>query len=596
MKHAGRFLLPLFVALAVLGAMLTLYCVCLGYYRGPFRDMWIAMDFIRPFFSGGVSFADFFALHGGAHRLAVPRAFFLVEYGVFSGSNSFLIASAVLIQLSVVALVWKLVREETSFDRNDRIFLVALALALMINTAQLENFLYTFDMQWFATSAAAIWALAQWNRVFAAIAQQHIAVAQRQTIATTALAGALIATFVSMFSSFSGLCVWLVLPVLAISYRLGATQIAGMVVVMLVIVSMYMSGPFAQGGDWTSPDMSGLTSGMLARVLFSTALRWLQWTGLYLGSPVSRWNAVAGFAVAYSSLLFLLWQWWTLLQQGTNRSTAFERVMLSIALWAAIVGIATGLGRMYFVHTAPEDRYQSIVLVYWLGLSGYLYSRTRNSKLFSAALSLIVFWSMIVIPAAGAEVAFAQLGFFDRVADANIAIATGQWNFSDIKDTLILGDKWKKISRPSMHGDFLREHRWGVFAEPDVEQLGLTLDASLIDTSVCDGQIYSASWTESPHHGLRVTGRGVDNNKHAFEQLVMVDDTNRRIGLARLERPKNFLLPRAWQDAQSSHWLGYTIDLQEQIGSVRVLGARARAGSTRYCPVATVALPLQAPE
>src|SRR5688572_18221594 len=103
-------------------ALATVYCIALTYHLGPFRDMWIAMDFVRAYFNGGGNFSDLFSLHGGAHRLAVPRLFFLIEYGVFSGTNIFLIMVSVLSQLSVVWLVWRLLQQETHIPAQNRWF------------------------------------------------------------------------------------------------------------------------------------------------------------------------------------------------------------------------------------------------------------------------------------------------------------------------------------------------------------------------------------------------------------------------------------------------------------------------------------------
>ena len=438
-----------------------------------------------------------------------------------------------------------------------------------------------------STAAAAAWALAFYNQVFAARAR-----GERVSIIGWLAVG--VAAALSIFSSFSGLCLLLLLPVLAMMHRASSRIVIAMAVVMAIGLLAYLSGPFASSSDWAAPGV--VTTAQYVHFLLSVAAVWLQWSGLYFGSPLSRALPIAGFVFAYGSLFYLVWQAWRVLRDSASSITAFRMTMLSIAWWAAIVGIATGLGRMYFVHTAPEDRYQSIVLIYWLGVfsAAFAHARARVSAE-RVVLAIILFWTLVVLPLASWAVLRFQVNFFDRVKDANVAIATGQWDFDDVKDTLILGDKWKKISRPQMYGEFLRAQRWGVFADPAAQQLGQTLNAAQIDLAACDGEIYNARWTAAPYHGLRLQGRGLNRELKPFEQLVIVDESNRQIGLARLQRPKDFLWPITWQDAQASHWLGYTLGLSEDVKNARVLGAYRANGFVRYCPVANQPLPLASP-
>jgi hypothetical protein len=565
-------------------AITTLCFVCEACHVGPFRDMWIAMEFIRSFFEGG-HFTDLFSLHGGSHRLAVPRLLFLAEYGIFSGSNVFLMMVGFLVQLSVIVLIKREVAHEMHLQKSDQWFIIAVSVVLMLNATQLENFLYTFDVQWFITSAAAFWALACWKNVFKDAHDQN-------PVSLLTLFAACLLTAVSLFSSFSGLCVCLVLPFMALSYRVPLQHIAILLLIVVVVIALYLQGPFAEGGNWKAPDQ--VTPIDVLRLLGHLVQLLLLWIALYFGSPLSRWNTLAGGIVSYASLLFLGWQWWRLLRNDMKDATGFQRLMLSLALWGMIVGIATGIGRMYFVHTAPEDRYQSIVLMYWLGIFGFMVSRAlqiaaqQGMRGYSyIACTLILCWTGIVIPVASFHDARKQLHFFDRVNDADLAIATGQWDYDNIKDTLILGDKWKKNNRVEMHSAFLRERHWGVFAEPAVQQLGQTLDASQIDTTSCDGEVYSSSATAAPYRGFRVQGRGVDTANHrSFEHLLIVDAQNVEVGLARLQRPKDFLLPINWQEPATSHWQGYTIDLPPQPATLRVLGVRDAGSAKRYCPLA----------
>ena len=162
MSFFEKIIIPLYALMALLMALFTLYAIVLCYHAGTFRDMWVVMDFIRSFFEGDWQFKDFFSLHGGAHRLVFPKLFFLIEYGVFKGSNVFLILSSVVIQCAVLSCFYLMLKREVYLSSRYKLFLMSLAVLFMFNGTQLENFVYTFDMQWFLTCATAVAALACW--------------------------------------------------------------------------------------------------------------------------------------------------------------------------------------------------------------------------------------------------------------------------------------------------------------------------------------------------------------------------------------------------------------------------------------------------
>jgi len=582
-----RFAFAVYYFFSFLVALATVYCICLAYHLGPFRDMWIAMDFIRSYFDGSFHWPDFFALHGGAHRLAVPRLFFLLEYGFFSGTNVFLIIASLLFQSSVVWLVWKILQQEAHIPVCYRWFLTAMAVLLMFNATQLENFIYTFDMQWFLTSASAVWALNFWNIILKNISGN-------KKNPASVFSWACITTLASLFSSFSGLCLLLVLPALAIAHRVSKKILQMILLLLAGAIAWYTSGPFAEGGHWGG-DHQIITFGIYVHFLWHVALVWIKWTALYFGSPLGREYFWPGSLFAYGSLFFLAWNWMVAIRNGAKTFTSFQMTCLAIALFAAIVGISTGLGRMYFVNTADEDRYQSIVAIYWLGIFAFALSRAlqlpvqeSSGRFKYMALSVIVFWTALVIPIASIKNAQAEVNFFDRVRDADLAVTTGQWDYSEIKDTLILGDKWKKINRPEMHASFLREQHWGMFASREAALLGTRVENDGISADRCEGGVYAITAVSAPYRGYRIIGHGQDVlHETLLKSYVAIDETGLIVGLGRLQREKNSLLPISWQPLESAHWLLYTENLNDQ-HNLQILGELDGGG---YCVMASAKLP-----
>jgi len=581
MPFLTKYFPRLFAVWALLLAFFTAYAIFLAYHTGPYRDMWIAMDFIRGWFSGDASLLDSFLLHGGAHRLAVPKLLFLAEYGIFHGSNLFLLSVAFLIQSSLVYLVWQWVRDETSLTSESRCLLVALSLVLMFNATQLENFLYTFDVQWFITVAAAAWALRCWILSCVMDASQHT---WRMVFAVAGCVWAL----VSLFSSFSGVCVWLLLPVLMGVYQrrwLSFVLAASLVVVILV---SYTRGPFGGTTEWIGIQ-GEVTVDSVVHFVIALAVLLFKWIALYLGSPLGREYPALAAAFVLSSFIFLGFQSIRLLRLGPAGFSSFQIWCLFIALFAAAVGFVTGWGRMHFVNTADEDRYQSVAALYWLGIFSLAYLRTSFFR--GPVLAAIFFWTCLVIPYAAVKDARAQINFFDRVNTTNLAIATGQWEHHAIKSTLILGDQWKRINRPALHAGFLREKRWGIFATDEAQQLGQTFNAPGVARNDCEGQILSVAPVGDIYRGYQLTGQAYDvQHQQLFKKLLLLNDHHQIVGLARLQREKDSFLPIAWQSRDSAQWIGYTVDLPEAT-ALEVWGEREDGSYCLAAKTATIPVP-----
>jgi len=534
------------------------------------------MDFIRGFFEGQSPWYEAFALHGGAHRLAVPKFFFLIEYGVFSGSNTFLIISSICFQLAVIFCIYFALKKEQHISTTQRTFFTALTAVLMFNTTQLENFIYTFDMQWFATTSFAVLALYHWVVFFNKTNQGSIT-----------LIWALLATMSSMFSSFSGVCLLFVIPVLALYYQNSRKSVLIITILCLSAFLLYISGPFADGGDWGNNE--AITLSFALSTLLSWLVLLLKWTALYFGSPLGRDYFWAGALFAYGSLLFLAWQWWQMLwpkitQKATqDHKSAFQVFALSLALFAAAVGIITGLGRMYFVNTADEDRYQSIVLIYWLGIFAYSYSACLQRRLINkarycylATMGLLLFWTVIVIPVWGIKDARAQVTHFNRVNNSNLAIAAKQYDFQAIKATLILGDKWKKINRPAMHADFLAEQSWGIFNTPLARSLNESSTLSqfthetLENMDKCPAAFHTATQLNPPYSGYQLGGQiSPENITQAPTAILALDTEKKLVGLGRLQHPKEALSPPSAD--KTLHWLLYTRSLPPKAKTLSLL-------------------------
>lgn len=580
---------PLYGLAALVSCLFVIYCVVISWYAGPFRDLWVDFDVLRPLLDGQGDISSLFALHGGAHRLAVPRLFFLAEYQLFSGTNIFLISVSVLAQLSVVILIWRLLRNEHHLSSSQRWLIVAMTVLLMFNGTQLENFLYTFDMQWFLTAAAAIWALAAWIKLLSDLSAGK-AIAWFQW----GWCGAL--TAISFFSSFSGVCILLVLPVMIVILRLRMALAAALLLACVLVVGLYTQGMFGSAIAWIGVKEENPSVWNYLEFYYWIFVLLGKWVVLYLGSPLSRYSWMAAVFVVSVSVLVIIWYGAKLLRKGRGSLTEFQLICLAWCLFAIAVAAVTGWGRMYFINTANEDRYQTIAALYWLGFFGFACSRTamfpepRRQALVGLVLVWVFAWTLLMLPWAGWRDAQAQVAFFDRVKTANLAIATGQWEFSAIRDTLILGDKTKKINRPQMHAGWLKEKDWGVYSTKPARLLGTSIDLTRVSADACEGELLTIHAVGGEYRGYRLTGRTYDViDDNVPRDYIIIYPDGEVAGLGRLERDKTSLWPVSWQAPATARWVAYTVD--QPVGAeLHVLAERLSGG---YCRVTRVKKPVE---
>lgn len=579
-NQAEKVLTGIYCFYAIATLLTTFYFISQAYHLGPFRDMWIAMDFIRGFFEGNTPWHEAFSLHGGAHRLALPKLFFLIEYGIFNGSNTFLITASIMFQLCTLACVYCAIKQETYLSSAQKYLFLAVTTVLLFNTTQLENFIYTFDMQWFATASAAVISLYCWVQLFRQTAFKFT------TNNAILLSAALLASLFSLFSSFSGLCLLLILPLLTIVYRLRPAYIVGVIIINITMISLYLSGPFAEGGSWVGENTPEFTLTLIIKILLSWFVLWVKWLALYFGAPLSRHYFWLAAACAYMSLLFLAWQWLSLLRHGKQQKTVFQIWALSIALFAAAVGAATGMGRLYVINTASEDRYQTIVLIYWLGLFAYAFSNSlwlrqqKKPHYFAVSLAFILFWTTLVIPVSGIKDARAQLTSFNRVNNTNLAIAIQQYDFKAIKATLILGDKIKKINRPAMHADFLASQGWGIFHQPIVQLLNKPWPRFSSSSKWCDGQVTTINPLSMPYIGQVITGHiQLLNKQQTTQHIIALDSEHILRGLGRVQRIPKSLWPINHQ--KKNNWRLYATGTSK----IEKLFYFAQLSNGRLCPL-----------
>ncbi len=462
-----RFLFKLSVILwccaTVWVAISFLHAIYSGLYSGPFKDMWWMMPMVERFSTGQGTLNDLLVVHGGAHRLFIPRLFYLMDYGFFSGSNRFLVLASLCAQ-GVALSLWYWQVRALSLSRSNTLFLCGLVLLVCFSSLQLENMLYTFDTQWFLANSFSLLALYFLVRDLTGDGRAYC------------IWLSLFLGVCASFCSFLGVCTLLLIVVMKVVYgnslSVRATRSVLLPVLMVLLyVGWYVSG-FESNAyaavDTVAPDQLGISLGIFI-------VRLSQWTLIYLGSPLTRENQWLGMLVAAVAIGFVLLQLLALLWPRQRQAHTPQTLFFLLAAgFALAVAVATGIGRLYFINTADEDRYQTINLTFWLASWLLLFARYAHKETIKRVLVMaIAVWSLYVGVYWHSKDTQARLAEFEQVQASALSQAVGVLDYFAIRDTLILGDKARHINRASKHAEFLRHSGWGAYALPEAKAYGL---------------------------------------------------------------------------------------------------------------------------
>ena len=522
-----------------------------GLYHGPFKDMWWMMPLVEDVYSGHARFQDFMAVHGGAHRLAIPRILYLLDFIFFSGSNRFLVVVSLLAQC-VAFVVWFLQIRALKLARIRKLFLWGLVLLVCFSGIQIENVLYTFDCQWFLANTFSLLAL--------------VYLVKDLTLPSVVHNRLLVFFFgiCASFCSFLGVCVLVLAAVISLYARRQDGHVWLQTCFILVFVIWYVSG--FESNAFAVFDGMPVSTPFVAAGVFT--LRLLQWTLIYIGSPLTRDVQWLGMLMAACAIAYVLVQCVRFLRNPRDAFTAPELFFLFVALFALAVVVATGLGRMYFIHTADEDRYQTINMTFWLGTWLLLLTPLCHQPWYKQRLVgvLVVLWAGYVGLYWHSRDILARLREFELVRASVVAQAVGVTDYLAIRDTLILGDKARQINRGMMHRHFLQERALGAYATDVAQHYGQAIMPALKSGS-CQIIPSEMQMLSSGHWRFRIKLDGV-----VADRVWVVDPENIIRGS---------MVPVQWEYANAMHvftlappiveWLGYANLETLEIGSVKVL-------------------------
>ncbi len=254
-------LIALFTVLAgLLLLLLNLYLWWRFHVHLPMHDTAHILPLAQEALEHGVTsivLDDWFAMHAGAHRIAITRLLMVLDFRYFSGQNHLIFASAWLSMLALLLLYAAAFRRSYREARVLWIFVVGLILVSLNSPTQFWNIINPINSSWyvvFTSSALAIWLIA--NKP---AAPTFVTIAAAYLLAT-----------IGAFSNFAGVLVWLLLPVLIAvrSIRVGMFT----ALFSVLITWLYLSGVALDFGSQNdAADMPQLNVGLLQQGVATVA-------------------------------------------------------------------------------------------------------------------------------------------------------------------------------------------------------------------------------------------------------------------------------------------------------------------------------------
>jgi hypothetical protein len=328
-----------FAAALLVGLIVGIQVIVVGYSPVPFADFWGQFPFLERAVAGDFRLGDLWA-QANEHRILVPRLEFLLDYRFFGGTNVFLFsmiaASSLALAGTIGAAVWLETREALS---TWCAFAVA-GIATM-SPVGVENFTWAFQVQFVQVF------------LFASIAIVATAVSAAETHDTRSgfwLAVATVAGVTATYSMANGLLVWPVLLVIAFSVGAGWKRL-----MVLAAVGVLTLGSYLWHFEFT-------TRGSL-----SHPLGLLEYAFVYLGSGLREAGTVtAGIFGALGLILFLLL---CVTSRRRLRKSVSTAAGAGIALFVLLSSLQTAAGRFELgVAQALSSRYSIASFAFWLGL------------------------------------------------------------------------------------------------------------------------------------------------------------------------------------------------------------------------------------
>jgi hypothetical protein len=309
-----------------------------------------------------VSLQEWLAPHASAHRIAVGRLLMVMEYKYGYGHNDLLYLG---MWLSIAALCYLYVRVNRLPEAqhpDTSWFMLGIALVYTLSYSQFHNLIFPINSLWYISASCSALSV-------------YLVVSRKGNLTVFSALAACLLAIVAAFSVFTGVITCLVVALLAIQCR---SRHAFWVPVLLVIfVVLYLQG-LKSGQAHVLEKMTGqevdvsLTVHIQSLVVNHAQL--FHYTVKFLGSPLSKSAPLLSYVYVVPSLCLILFGWVVVARvffRGESEGAIAHKFYLAMATILLATAIACFMGRA-FQNAATAPRYQTVVMLYWLSISGLL--------------------------------------------------------------------------------------------------------------------------------------------------------------------------------------------------------------------------------
>lgn len=469
------------------------------------------------------------------HRIAVPRIFFLADLEWFGGQSVSLVIANVVIQLASWAGLCRLIWPSVP-NPLDRAMAMALSLAVLFSAAQVENFIWGFQVQFVGVYAASIWACicaAKNKKLFACIL-------------------ALVATLMMA----NGLFIWLVLALVALASRRPRTDLflygLGFVFCLVGYLFEYQR-------------IAGHTP---VNYVLTHPFELLIYLFVYLGGAAALKNPLISMLIGTGAILFFCAITLQALRRREMNPPQFW-ALWGIAVYILISAGVTAVGRVSFgMEQALAGRYvtpSSVFLVTlafaWISLEKKTIKIGSNGprQLIGDAFFFVVVSTVIVLIFVNHVRSKPELkGRHERLNMSSDAIASG------VRDLRVYGMTYSETEDIDRDADWLKSARLSIFSQRPWSLVGKTVgvDIPMAPEGRCIGRIDVAepfAGESRTGSATQVTGWAWDTQKRRRPpHLLLVDASNRVTGFASAMIPRvDVLFALRTPRAMASGWSGY---------------------------------------
>ena len=448
MRTAAHRILDLSLLAAALAvAVFTLYLCWTGYSAAPFADGWAVL----------FSYADagFHVTPGwllgfhNEHRPLFARLPILADLLWAGGGSLIPFGLIILAQSAQALLLWWIAGKQPWFEERHRVTMMAWAVFCCFSFAQIENFVWAFQIAFVL------------NFVFATAAWVGLALQkERQSPYWSALV--FLGGFGAPLCLASGLLVWWIAVAMAIAIRLPRKWIA-----IYAFAGAVTSLLYAQGYSRPANHMGPLQALQRPADL-------AQYVAIYLGYSWKQWSVVLGELLAAGATLLLGVRVVGLFR--TEPRNPWEAAPAAVMLFAWGTGFLCALGRLNFgLEQAQSSRYQTPALLFWYAAALLAFAAlSRYSIHWTAGLSTILFVTMALT---FKEMPSVLDGIRARRSAADETEAA--W-VSGVSDERLFA--WNQLR---LHAPY-RERRLGLFSVSPGSEMGTIVNAGRIQDA-CEG-------------------------------------------------------------------------------------------------------------